>query len=477
MRPTIINLSDNAAEPGVSDLLFLLMTVSEEDYAYDDFDEPEFQKCTKNLEKLASRINLDEVYTADPMNNPKFDKNRGQRADKANRAVTEQVLDARTRMILLKMINNGLIYEINGCISTGKEANVYHARTETGEHRAIKIYKSTILTFKARDKYVSGEYRFRTGYSKHNPRKMVQVWAEKEMRNLKRLNQAGIPSPEPLLLKSPVLVMDFIGDRKGNAAPRLKDAQVPEEVIPEIYDQLLRIVRTLYQECHLVHADLSEYNLLYKDSRLVVIDVSQAVEREHSHALDFLRQDISNVLLFFRQHGLKTLSLQQFFDFVTDVNITDATTWLEAAHETASSEPVDSLNTDRVAEEAHHNAMTEESVFRNTFIPRSIEEVINVERLVANRGRGMADDVFTKLTGLVVNDAEEEGCRSDSSECEYASYSSDDDVSSHSDSPLDKEARRALRKENKKKVKEENKEKRKHKIKKHIKKKATKSKK
>lgn len=438
-------------------------------------------ECTKNLEKLAARINLDEVYTVDPMNNPKFDKNRGQRADKANRAVTEQVLDARTRMILLKMINNGLIYEINGCISTGKEANVYHARTETGEHRAIKIYKSTILTFKARDKYVSGEYRFRSGYAKHNPRKMVQVWAEKEMRNLKRLNQAGVPSPAPLLLKSPVLVMDFIGDRKGNAAPRLKDAQVPEEVLPEIYQQLLRIVRTLYQECHLVHADLSEYNLLYKDSRVVVIDVSQSVEREHSHALDFLRQDIANVLLFFRQHGLKTLSLQQFFDFVTDGNITDLDAWLEAAHQTAASEPADALNTERVAEEAHRNAMTEESVFRNTFIPRSIEEVINVERLVANRGLGVADDVFTKLTGLVVaDDAEEEGTDSedgDSSSDDSSDSTDSDESHSDSESPLDKEARRALRKENKRKVKEENKERRKHKIKKHIKKKATKPKK
>ena len=55
-------------------------------------------------------------------------------------------------------------YQVNG-VSTGKEANVYHALTESGEHRAIKIYKSTILTFN-RDRYVTGEYRFRHGYSR-----------------------------------------------------------------------------------------------------------------------------------------------------------------------------------------------------------------------------------------------------------------------------------------------------------------------
>ncbi len=403
------------------------------------------------------------------LSNPKLDKNRGQRADKANRAVTEQVLDVRTRMILLKMINNGLVFEVNGCISTGKEANVYHAVTEDGEHRAIKIYKSTILTFKARDKYVSGEFRFRTGYSKSNPRKMVQVWAEKEMRNLKRLGQASIPSPNPILLKSPVLLMDFIGDRKGIPAPRLKDADVPESILPKIYKQMIDIVRKLYQECHLVHADLSEYNVLYKDESVFVIDVSQSVEREHPHALDFLRQDCTNVLHYFRQRGVKTLNLQQFFDYVTDSNIAGTEQWLEMAH-AQSQLAMDELCTEMIQEEAHKNALTEEAVFRNTFIPRSIEEVRNVERLVENRERGGTDDVFTKLTGLVIQEEDEQ---SEDISSEEEGHSSENSSESEEQS-LDKDELRAQRKENKKKVKEENREKRKHKIKKHIKKKATK---
>jgi RIO kinase 1 len=37
-----------------------------------------------------------------------------------------------------------------------------------------------------KDRYVSGEFRFRKGYARHNPRKMVRLWAEKEMRNLLR---------------------------------------------------------------------------------------------------------------------------------------------------------------------------------------------------------------------------------------------------------------------------------------------------
>ena len=69
---------------------------------------------------------------------------------------------------------------------------MYHAVTESGEDRAIKVYKTSILVFKDRDRYVSGEFRFRHGYSRHNPRQMVKVWAEKEMRNLKRCVPARV---------------------------------------------------------------------------------------------------------------------------------------------------------------------------------------------------------------------------------------------------------------------------------------------
>jgi RIO1 family len=111
------------------------------------------------------------------------------------------------------------------------------------------------------DRYVSGDFRFRNGYCKANPRKMVKVWAEKEMRNLVRMRQAGIRCPRPLLLRMHVLVMEFVGE-DAVAAPRLKDANLPESRLRTAYTELVLTVRALYQECHLVHADLSEYNIL-----------------------------------------------------------------------------------------------------------------------------------------------------------------------------------------------------------------------
>jgi RIO kinase 1 len=63
--------------------------------------------------------------------------------------------------------------------------------------------------------YVTGEHRFRHGYSKRNPRKMVRLWAEKEMRNLRRLLTADIRCPEPIEVRENVLVMGFLGDKDG----------------------------------------------------------------------------------------------------------------------------------------------------------------------------------------------------------------------------------------------------------------------
>jgi RIO kinase 1 len=126
----------------------------------------------------------------------------------------------------LKLLSNGTVSEINGCLSTGKEANVYHARNSEKEF-AIKIYKTSILVFKDRQRYIEGEFRFRNGPSGKNPRKMVKMWAEKELRNLKRLD-GKIPCPVPLMVKTNVLVMDFIG-KDMKAAPKLKEIDVSIE--------------------------------------------------------------------------------------------------------------------------------------------------------------------------------------------------------------------------------------------------------
>lgn len=70
-----------------------------------------------------------------------------------------------------------------------------------------------------------------------------------------------------------------------------------------------------------MHADLSEYNLLYFKGDVWVIDVSQSVENDHPMALDFLRSDCSIMNTFFGKKGIRVLTTKEFFDFVTDLSL------------------------------------------------------------------------------------------------------------------------------------------------------------
>jgi serine/threonine-protein kinase RIO1 len=70
--------------------------------------------------------------------------------------------------------------------------------------------------------------------------------------------------------------------------------------------QVLLIARAMFLRCNLVHADLSQFNILVLDGRCHVLDVGQAVDVSHPRAMDFLLADMHNVLVFFRTHSIGT---------------------------------------------------------------------------------------------------------------------------------------------------------------------------
>lgn len=256
------------------------------------------------------------------------DKNLYRRKDKADRATIENCLDPKTIQRLEKLINKGDLEHYEGCLSTGKEANVYYGKGFDKKHLAIKIYKTSILVFKDRERYISGEFRFRHGYCKSNPRKMVAIWAEKEVRNLKRIQLSGIKAPTPYLLKSNLIIMELIGEG-SQPAPRLKDADVDD--YNRVYLEVVFIMNIMFKKCKLVHSDLSEYNLLYLNKEIYVIDVAQAVEDDHPNALLFLKRDCININNFFYKYGVEVITNRQLFNIIAvmvekkDIDINDIT--------------------------------------------------------------------------------------------------------------------------------------------------------
>jgi RIO kinase 1 len=403
--------------------------------------------------------------------------------DKADRATTEQVLDRRTQMILLQLINRGAISEIHGVISTGKEANVYHAMVEATDddaesiHRAVKVYKTSILVFKDRAKYVEGEFRFRQGYNKSNNRAMVRMWADKERRNLARIHDAGIPSPMAHALRNHVLVMGFVGDRKGKAAPRLKDvrfegltAEEEDAKWTSLYLEMLAYMRIMYQTCRLVHADLSEYNVLYHEGKQWIIDVSQAVEHDHPRSLEFLRMDIKNVSDFFRSRNVETLSERKAYAYITSES--GAKTVQEQSQMEDSIRSL--LNKKPLTEEERKKEEEDDDVFRNQYIPQTLEQVYDIERdaELVNAGAGSDLPYQALLADRVVNN-ESEGEDSDDGSDDGSSSEVDQSIFEKGPSRGKKHVDHDEKVAHKKAVKEEKREKRKEKMPKHMKKKLT----
>ncbi|ESO86056.1 hypothetical protein LOTGIDRAFT_129978 [Lottia gigantea] len=244
--------------------------------------------------------------------------------EKAEKATADQVVDPRTRILLFKLVNSGVLDSVTGSISAGKEAAVFHAfggvfeGKEMPKECAIKIFKTSLNEFKNRQQYIVGDHRFlRDDFKKLNPRKILRIWAEKEVANLNRMRKFDMPCPTVVAIKKHLLVMSFIGNNT-HPAPKLKDVKLSTVDIQDAYEQTLEIMKKLQKECCLVHADLSEFNLLWHDGKVWVIDVGQAVDLTHPRANEFLYRDCSNITKYFKKEGVVGVcSPEQLFNKIT----------------------------------------------------------------------------------------------------------------------------------------------------------------
>ncbi len=235
----------------------------------------------------------------------RLDKARMRIKRSEDRQVIESVFDTRTLLTLYNMFNKRILEEINGVISTGKEANVYWGVQPDGADVAIKIYRIATFNFKRITMYLEGDPRFvripraRSG--------LITAWASKEFKNLLRAEAAGVRVPHPIHVQRNILVMEFIGE-EGLPAPTMHQ-QEPEKPEPT-RNTILQAISTLYHDANLVHADLSEYNImLWKEP--VLIDISQAVVLDHPHSEMFFERDIRNIVAYFDNFDIPKLDLTE----------------------------------------------------------------------------------------------------------------------------------------------------------------------
>ncbi len=212
-----------------------------------------------------------------------------------------------------------------GILKSGKEADVHLVRRGLPDGPqsllAAKRYRSAEHRMFHRDAgYTEGRRVRRSRETRAMARRtdfgrdlLAGQWAVAEFAALSALWQAGAPVPYPVQLYGTELILEFIGDDDGTAAPRLAQTRPAPAQLGELYDQLVEGMRLLARAGY-AHGDLSPYNLLVHGERLVMIDLPQVVDLvANPQGPDFLHRDCVNVCTWFARRGLDTAEFEHLF--------------------------------------------------------------------------------------------------------------------------------------------------------------------
>lgn len=203
------------------------------------------------------------------------------------------------------LVKAGVIESFGQSLGVGKEADVYDALGPAGKRIAIKFHRLGRISFR--------QTRRKRGYIREHSTWLFQshLAAEKEFQAMKLVYEKGVSAPEPISQNRHVIAMGMI---EGGELSKYKDIGRPEKVLREI----LQNVRRAYLKAQVIHADLSEYNIILKpDGHILIIDWPQYVKTDHTNADELLERDLKNVLSFFSRRFSTKLAIEEACAYVT----------------------------------------------------------------------------------------------------------------------------------------------------------------
>jgi RIO kinase 1 len=212
-----------------------------------------------------------------------------------------------------------------GILKTGKEADVHLVRRAVprgpecllaakryrgSDHRMFHRdagYQEGRRTRKSRDARAMAK---RTNYGRALA---AGKWAYAEFEALSRFWQLGAPVPYPVQVDGSELMLEFIGDPDGTAAPRLAQCRPAPAELADLFEQCVDAMRLLARVGY-AHGDLSAFNMLVQGGRLVLIDLPQVVDVvANPQGADYLQRDCANVCHWFAARGLDAPELDLLF--------------------------------------------------------------------------------------------------------------------------------------------------------------------
>jgi RIO kinase 1 len=212
-----------------------------------------------------------------------------------------------------------------GVLKTGKEADVHLIVRAASDGReclmAAKRYRGADHRLFHRDSsYTDGrrvrrsrETRAMAHRTTFGREVLAGQWAGAEFGALSALWSLGAPVPYPVQLHGTELMLEFIGAPEGQAAPRLAQVRPDRAQLADLFDQCVAAMMRLAEGGY-AHGDLSPYNLLVHDGRLVMIDLPQIIDiAANPLGVEFLHRDCENVCTWFARRGLTTVEFDHLY--------------------------------------------------------------------------------------------------------------------------------------------------------------------
>jgi len=193
--------------------------------------------------------------------------------------------DAYDLLALSDLVERDFVKCIGGRIGVGKESVVFDALGELP--LVIKFHRQGRTSFK----HVRRARDHLTDLPKVPWLYAASLAARHEFQIMKRL-YPDVSIPKPVAISRHALAMEFLS---GDQLNRVVLSE-PQECLEIIIDE----VRKTYEK-GIIHADLSEFNIIVKEDDLKIIDWPQAIDINHPGAVELLERDVSNILRFFER--------------------------------------------------------------------------------------------------------------------------------------------------------------------------------
>jgi RIO kinase 2 len=194
-------------------------------------------------------------------------------------------------LALSALVQSNIVEAIGMPIGVGKESDVYEALTPEKKRVVIKFHRLGRISFRQ-----TRRLRSYTAGRKHlSWLQESQIAARKEYIALKRIYPVISSVPEPIGQNRHCVVMELI---EGEELSNILGIEQPVAILTEI----IEILKTIYQLCGIIHADLSEFNILVTpEFNTIIIDWPQWVNKTHPNAEAILKRDVNNILTFFEK--------------------------------------------------------------------------------------------------------------------------------------------------------------------------------